>query len=227
MAVYDHEEQEQLDALKAWWKQHGNKAANLALVVALVAAAASGWKWWQGKQSAEAAAVYGQLLSGAEKRDLKTVRDMAVELADKYAGTTYAGMGALVAARVQLDADDAKNAKAQLAWAAEHAADDALRDLARLRLAAVLLDDKAYDEALQQLAKAPHASFAARFAELKGDALLAQGKKEEARAAYQAALQALESDKGAAQIKDGPAAQREAMYRELMQVKLESLGGKA
>lgn len=228
MAVYDHEEQEQLDALKAWWREHGNKAVNLALAVAVVAAAASGWKWWQGKQGAEAAAIYGQLLNGAEKHDVKIVRDMAVELADKYAGTVYAGMGALVAARVQLDADDAKNAKAQLAWAAEHASDAALRDLARLRLAGLLLDDKSYDEALKLLDKAPQPSFVARYAEMKGDVMLAQGKKAEARTAYQAALDTLESDRKAAPAaSDSPAAQREAMYRELLQAKLESLGGKA
>ena len=71
-----------------------------------------------------------------------------------------------------------KTAQAQLAWAAENAKDEP-RDLARLRLAAVLLDEKAYDEALKQLAAEPPA-FAARFDELKGDVLAAQGKKPEA-----------------------------------------------
>ncbi len=223
MAVYDHEEQEQLDTLKAWWRDHGNKVINLALAAALVAAGISGWKWWQDRQSVGAGALYGQLQEAVEKRDVKTVRDTAVELAEKYDGTVYAGMGALLAARVQMDAGDAKNAKAQLAWAAEKANDPALRDLARLRLAGLLLDDKAYDEALKQLSKDPEASFVVRFAELKGDIYAAQGKADEARAAYQVAISKLDSKGGV----DTPATQREGMYRELMQIKLDSLGGKA
>lgn len=223
MAVYDHEEQEQLDVLKAWWRDHGNKVINLALAAALVAAAVSGWKWWQDRQSQGAGALYGQLQAAVEKQDVKAVRDSAVELADKFDGTVYAGMGALLAARVQMDAGDVKNAKAQLAWAAEKASDPALRDLARLRLAGVLLDDKAYDEALQQVSKESEPGFAARFAELKGDIYAAQGKKAEAREAYQAAIAKLDGKPGS----ETPDAQREARYRELMQIKLESMGGKA
>jgi predicted negative regulator of RcsB-dependent stress response len=223
MAVYDHEEQEQLDALKAWWRDHGNKVINFALAAALVAAGVSGWKWWQDQRAVDAGALYGQLQAAAEKRDAKATRDAAVELADKYSGTVYAGMGALLTAKVQAEAGDVKNAKAQLAWASENASDPALRDLARLRLAGLLLDDKSYDDALQQLAKEPEASFAARYAELKGDIYVAQGKKDDARTAYQAALSKLDSKGGI----ETSASQREAMYRELMQMKLDSVGGKA
>src|SRR5690606_22137219 len=139
MAVYDHEEQEQLEALKAWWRDHGNKVINLALAAALVAASVSGWKWWQDKQAGEASAVYGQLQAAAEKHDAKVTRDMAVNLAEHYSGTVYAGMGALLTAKIQAEAGDLKNAKAQLAWAADKASDPSLRDLARLRLAGLLL----------------------------------------------------------------------------------------
>ncbi|HWV19224.1 MAG TPA: tetratricopeptide repeat protein [Rhodocyclaceae bacterium] len=223
MAVYDHEEQEQLEALKAWWRDHGNKVVNLALAAAVVAASVSGWKWWQDKQAVEASSVYGQLQAAAEKHDAKVTRDMAVALAENYSGTVYAGMGALLTAKIQAEAGDLKNAKAQLTWAADKASDPSLRDLARLRLAGLLLDEKAYDEALQQLGHEPEAGFAARYAELKGDIYAAQGKGDEARTAYQAALNTLDGkgDQGS------PDAQRQAMYRELMQLKLDSVGGKA
>jgi predicted negative regulator of RcsB-dependent stress response len=223
MAVYDHEEQEQLDALKTWWRDHGNKVINLVLAAALVAAGVSGWKWWQDRQAGEASTLYGQLQAAAEKHDAKTARDTAVALADKFSSTSYAGMGALMAAKVQAEAGDLKNAKAHLAWAAEKSSDASLRDLARLRLAGLLLDEKAYDEAIKQLAAEPEQGFAARYAELKGDVYAAQGKKDEARTAYQAALTKLDAKGGV----ETPASQREAMYRELMQIKLESVGGKA
>ena len=118
---------------------------------------------------------------------------MAGELVDKYSVTEYAGMGALLAARVQADAGDTKSARVQLAWAAENARDAGMRDLARLRLATLMLDDKAYDEALKQLAAEPAASFAPRFGELRGDVHVAQGRQDEARKAYDAALASLDS----------------------------------
>lgn len=222
MAVYDHEEQEQLDALKAWWQAHGNKVINLLLAAAIAAAAVSGWKWWQNKQAGEAGALYGQLQAAAEKNDAKAVNQAAAALAEQYAGSAYAGMGALLAAKVQMEAGDTKNAKAQLAWAADKADDAGLRNLARLRLAGLLLDEKAYDEALQQLNNEPEEAFAARFAELKGDIYAAQGKKEEARTAYQAAMAKLDNKGGV----ETPATQREGMYRALVQIKFESVGGK-
>jgi len=151
------------------------------------------------------------------------VQDAAVALVDKYSGTAFAGMGALVAARVEQDAGDSKNAQAQLAWAADKASDPALRDLARLRLAGLLLDQKSYDDALKQLAKAPEKNFAPRYAELKGDVLLAQGKQDEARAAYQDALNQLDGQGADA----GSASQQNAVYHQMLQIKLESLGGKA
>lgn len=226
MAVYDHEEQEQLDELKAWWKQHGNKVVNVALAVSLVAAMAVGWRWWQGKQSAEAAGLYSQLQLSLEKRDTKRTLDIAVELADRYASTPYAGMAALLAARSQYEAGDLKNARAQLAWAADKAGDPALRDLAHLRLAGVLLEEKSYDEALAQVAKPAESAFAARFAEVRGDIYAAQGKRSEAREAYAAALAALtEAKAGEATI--SPLEQRMAAYRELVEIKLETVGGKS
>ncbi len=228
MAVYDHQEQEQLDEIKAWWKQHGNKVLNIALLVTALIAAVLGWRWWQGKQSAEAATLYGQLQVSLERRDTQRGLDIAVELADKYSATVYAGMGAMVVARSQHDSGDIKNAKAQLAWAVENASDAALRDLARLRLAGVLLDEKTYEDALKQVGEPAEKAFTGRFAELRGDILLAQGKPADARTAYQQALVALDAAKlDTESSKTGPVAQREAAYRELVQIKLDALGGKS
>ncbi len=188
MATYDLEEQEQLDELKTWWSMYGNIVTGILVAVALAVAGWQGWNWWQRQQTAQASAVFSALQNAAAQKDAKRARELAGELIDKYSVTSYAGMGALLAARAQVDAGDAKNARVQLAWAAENAKDPGLRDLARLRLAAVMLDEKAYDEAMKQLATEPGASFAPRFAELRGDVLAAQGKVAEARTAYDLAL---------------------------------------
>ena len=222
MATYDLEEQEQISELKTWWKMYGNLVTGVLLVAAVGVAGWQGWNWYQRKQAAEASVIYAAVQKGAMEADAKRARDAAGELTEKYPGTTYAAMAALTSARMQFDAGDLKTARAQLQWVAEKARDKDLRDLGRLRLAHVLFDDKAQDEALKLLADEPVPAFAARFAELKGDILAVQGKKAEARAAYQVALAKQEAVEKAAGSQVG----RETQYRDLLQVKLDSLGDK-
>lgn len=222
MATYDLEEQEQISELKTWWKMYGNLVTAILLAVSAGVVGWQGWNWYQRKQAAEASVIYAAVQKGAMEADAKRARDAAGELTEKYPGTTYAAMAALTSARMQFDAGDLKTARAQLQWVAEKARDKDLRDLGRLRLAHVLFDDKAQDEALKLLADEPVPAFAARFAELKGDILAVQGKKAEARAAYQVALAKQEAVEKAAGSQVG----RETQYRDLLQVKLDSLGDK-
>lgn len=218
MAVYDLEEQEQLDELKTWWKQYGNLVTAIAMAVSVAVVGWQGWNWWQRNQSAQASAIYSAVEQASAQQDAKRVRELAGELIDKFSGTAYAGMAALLSARAQVEAGDAKGARLQLAWAAENARDEAMRDLARLRLAAVMLDEKAHDEALKQLAAEPAAAFAPRYAELRGDILSAQGKKAEAKAAYETALAKLDAlEKSGGGNLHGP-------YRDMLRAKGDSAG---
>ena len=209
MAHYDLEEQEQIDTLKTWWKMYGNLVTGLVMAGSLAVVGWQGWNWYQGGQSAQAAAIYGVLEQAASMGDAQKVKAASGELVEKFGRTAYASLGAMVAAKQSFDAGDLKTAKTQLAWVAENGKNEA-RDLARLRLAAVQLDEQAYDEALKQLDAAHAAAFDARFLELKGDVLTAQGKKAEARSAYKSALEKL--------------ADKQSASRELLQQKLDSLG---
>ncbi len=222
MATYDLEEQEQISELKTWWKMYGNLVTAMLLAVSAGVVGWQGWNWYQRNQAAEASVIYAAVQKGAMERDAKRVRDAAGELTEKYPGTPYAAMAALTSARMQFDAGDLKTARAQLQWVADKARDKDLRDLGRLRLAHVLFDDKALDEALKLLTDEPVPAFAARFGELKGDILAAQGKKAEARTAYQTALAKQDAAEKAAGSQGG----RETQYRDLLQVKLDSLGDK-
>lgn len=207
--AYDLEEQEQLASLKAWWEKYGN-ASTWALIAVL--AAYSGWTYWkyhQRSQAAEASALYAELQSAVEAKDNAKVLRAAGDMESKYGSTAYAPMAALVAARNAFDANDLKSAKAQLQWAAEHGSDE-FKAVAKVRLAGVLLDEKAYDEALKALAGDVPPAFAGAVADRKGDILAAQNKVAEARTAYQAALDATD--------KKNPG-------RQLIQLKLEALGG--
>jgi len=220
MAVYDHEEQEQLEELKTWWKLHGNLVTSIVVALALMVVAWQGWNWWQRKQAGEAANIYASVQRATAQHDAKRARDLAGELIDKYSTTTYAPMAAMLSGRAQAEAGDLKNAKVQLQWAAENAKDDALRDLARLRLAVLLVEEKNYDDAVKQLTAEPSsASFAARFNDLRGDVLALQGKSAEAKAAYEAAINNL-----TAKADDAASKTRRDPYKEMVQSKLEAAG---
>jgi len=155
--------------------------------------------------------VFDALAKAAQGGDAKALRDSAGTLIESYPRTLYASMGALVAARFHFDRNDSKSAKAQLQWVVDNAPSDDFRDIARLRLAAVLLDEKAYDEALKVLDAKHAAAYESQYAALRGDALLAKNQRDEARAAYKLALE--------------KAAREQGGFRESVRMRLEALGG--
>ena len=207
----DLEEQEQVDELKAWWKQHGGLIGAVVLAAAVAFAGWQGWRWYQVSQSTQASVLYDTVTKAAQANDAKALRDAAGTLVETYPRTLYASMGALVAARYYFDRNDLKTAKAQLQWVRDHSPSDDFKDLARLRLAAVLLDEKAYDEALKLLEAKPAEAYEAQYAAMRGDILLAKNQAADARAAYKLALE--KSDK-----KDGG-------FQESVRMRLEALGG--
>ncbi len=210
MSAYDLEEQEQLAELKAFWKQYGNAIVLAAALALAIVAGWWGWNGYQAGQTAQASGVYAELQQAASANDAKKVRDLAGVLIENHPRTLYAALGALIAARAHFGAGDLKTARAQLQWVVDNARDRGVQAVARLRLANVLLDEQAYDEALKVLAVKPEPSFESLFGSARGDVLVAQGKRTDARAAYQAAL-----------ANAGP----DGAARELLQLKLDALGG--
>ena len=207
--AYDLEEQEQIDAIKAWWTDYG-KLVMLVVIASLVTIAAfQGWRYYRAQQAEHAATLYAQLEQAVTAKDPKKVRDIAAQIIERYASTPYAGMSALAAAKAGVATGELEDAKKNLRWAVDSARDDELRDLARLRLAGVLLDEKKYDDVLQLLSAKTADAYAALYADLRGDVLAAQGKVAEARAAYQLALDKSEAGSG---------------YRRVLEVKLDALG---
>lgn len=206
----DLQEQEQIDELKAFWKQYGN-LITWTLIIALGAYSAwMGWNWWQRDQAVKASAMYEELDRAVQAGDAKRAGSIFNDLKERYPRTLYAPQGGLAAAKVQADKGDAAGARAALAWVAEQGRDDGLQALARIRLAGLLLDEKQYDEALKQLDAAKGtAEFAALAADRRGDVLSAQGKTADAKAAYQAAWAALPTT---------------VEYRQLVEAKLIALG---
>lgn len=203
------EEQEQLDQLKHFWAKYGNLITWVAILVFGSFAAWNGWQWWQRDQAIKASAMFDELDRAAAAGDAERVARVFGDLKERFPRTVFAEQGGLMAAKVQADKGQADAAAAALSWVGENAQQDSYRTLARLRLAGVLLEQKKYDEALEQLEGADVAEFAALVADRRGDVLLAQGKKDEARAAYQSAWQTMAPD---------------VQYRRLIEAKLTALG---
>src|SRR6185369_2677735 len=135
--AYDLEEQEQLAQLKGWWKDNGAKLLAALAIAAAVGASWQGWRMWQANQAAQAGAIYDSLAKAIVGNDAKALRDATGSLAENYSRSPYASMGALAAARYFFDKGDLKGARAQLQWVVDHATTDELREIGRLRLAAV------------------------------------------------------------------------------------------
>ncbi|WP_353152121.1 tetratricopeptide repeat protein [Pollutimonas bauzanensis] len=209
--AYDLEEQEKLDALRAWWDRYGTLCAVLVFIVVASIAGWRGWQWYEGHQAGQAMSYFEALESAtAQEGDDAVARIKAASstLRSDFSGSGYTSRGVLVAAQALQARKDLDGAREQLEWLTKNGTDPALVSLGKLRLAGILLEQKQYDQALAQLNDAP-AAFAGLYADRKGDILMAQGKPAEAKAAWEIAIKELGTD---------PLAQ-------IVQLKIDALGG--
>ena len=209
MAVYDLQEQEQIDDLKAWWVRYGGTVTVALVLGALVVAGIQGWRWYTAKRAEDASVLYTAVSDAARAKDAAKAKDAVAQITDRYAGTAYAPRAALMYAKMLYDAGDRTGAKAQLAWVVDHAAEDEIKAIARYRLAQVQIDEKQYDAALATLDAVHPPAFDGMIADLRGDALAAAGRVADARSAYEMALAKLDA---------------KSTYRNFVQVKHDALG---
>lgn len=205
----DLQEQEQLDAFKAFWKKYGNLVTWTLVAVLGAFAAWNGWQQWQRSQGLKAGGMFEELERAAQAGDVDKVARVSGDLKTQFGSTAFAQRGALLAAKVQFDKGQIDAAKASLTWVVDSKAEDELRTVARLRLAGVQAEAKQFDEAIKTLDAATVPGFEALVADRRGDVLVLQGKKPEAVLAYQAAYAAMDS---------------KSDYRRLVDAKLTALG---
>ena len=205
----DLQEQEQLDALKAFWKRYGNLVTWLLVAVMAAFAGWNGWNWWQRDQAMKSGAMYDELERAAQAGDAAKTARIFADLKERFPRTAFAQQGALATAKLQFDKGELDAARDTLAWVADKAIEDEIRTVARLRLAALQAEAKQFDAALKTLDAATAPTFEALVADRRGDVLAAQGKPELARAAYQTAWAAM-SDK--------------VDYQRLVEAKLTAMG---
>src|SRR4029078_1226296 len=198
-----------ITTLKSWWGQCGNYVTGSVTVVCVIIIAVQGWRWYTRGQSEKAAVLYGAVSTAATQNNADKAKDAGTQLLDKYPNSAYAARAALLLAKLAVDKKDNATAKTNLQWVIDRATEDELKQIARLRLAYVLLDDKAYDDALRTLDAKHDDKMDGLYSDAKGDILAASGKVAEARAGVQSALAKVDP-KGA--------------MRNYVQLKLDSLG---
>jgi len=209
----DLEEQEQLDELKAFWKKYGTLITWLLVVVVGAYAAWIGWHKYERDQAVKAGAMYDQLDKAVQAGDVDQAGRVFADLKGRYPGTAFTEQGGLLTAKLQFEKGKPEDALTTLAWVESNAGEAEYQTIARLRAAGVLLDQKKYDEALKRLdsivLKEAAAEFGALVADRRGDVLMAQGKTDDAKAAYTKAWQAMDA---------------KVDYRRLIEAKLTALG---
>jgi len=190
MAINEYEtEEQQVEALKKWWKENGT-----SLIVGLLVGVSAlfGWRYYVQQNSVHAvhaSDIYMQVMQSAVTQNVDDrIIDFQNQLINEYADTPYAALSALALAKIEYEKDNTEGAVAQLELAIKHANDDVVKQIASLRLASVYIEQGKYDEALALLNTKHDAAYDARYEELKGDLFSARGDVAEARAAYDKAI---------------------------------------
>lgn len=207
----DLEEQEQLDQLKAFWKKYGSLVTWILIAVLAAFAAWNGWNWYQRDQAIKASALFDEMDKAAMSADAERVSLAFTDMKSRYPGAAFTQQAGLLAAKVQFDKGQVDAAVATLSWVRDNASEQEYRAVARLRLAGIFFDQKKFDEAMTQLDPALDTAspdFSALIHDRRGDVLAAQGKKDEAAAAYRKAWDAMDA---------------KVEYRRLIEAKLTAL----
>lgn len=205
----DLEEQEQLEELKHFWSKHGNWISWLLIIVLGSLAAWNGYQWWQKDQGMQASAMFDEVEKVIKSGDAPKIDRAFADMKERFPSAYTTQQVGLLVAKNHYEAGRVDQSKAALKWLIESGNDSGLVAVARLRMSAVLIDAKAYDEALKVLETGVADEFAALASDRRGDIYMLQDKKADARTQYQNAYKAFgdQSD-----------------YRRLVMFKLNALG---
>lgn len=205
----DLEEQEQLDELKHFWKRYGNLITWVLIVVLGAVAAWNGYQYWQRQLAAQASTLYEEVERAVKSGDAAPLDRSLADMKERFSSTMYAQQAGLMVAKAHYDKGNVDAAKAALSWVAGNTADSGYQAIAKLRLSGLMLESKVFDDALKLVSGSFPKDFAPLAADRRGDILMAQDKKNDAKAEYEKAYKGLDE---------------RAEYRRLVEVKLNALG---
>jgi predicted negative regulator of RcsB-dependent stress response len=181
-------EQEQIELLKSWIKQY-----SLVIIagMALAFVSITGWRYWQQRQNkiiSHASAVYDEMLTVRAQNNASATQVQADKLFTHYPHTVYSQMAALMLARDAVTKNDFKTAEKNYQWVIDRSNVNTLRQIARIRLARILLATGSPQKSIDALEKIDDKNYNGMIEEVKGDAYLAMHNLSKARDAYKQAL---------------------------------------
>jgi predicted negative regulator of RcsB-dependent stress response len=189
MDIYASDE-EKAEEIKRWWRENGKTVIIAVLFGFSLIFAARAWVSYQQNQVVQASLAYQQVMSSLADGDKEQASIATDGLIKEYASSIYAVLSALQMASV---VEDGKQVNLYLQWVMQNAELDAHQSLARLRLARVEATEGQIDKALQLISSQQSQAYASLFAELEGDLYQQQGDNAAALAAYQRAIETIET----------------------------------
>ena len=192
MVIYDTEE-EQVAAIKGWWKENGiSTIAGVTVGIVMIV----GWNYWQSSQqdkAYQASALFEQLQESLIKQDNDSSEKIAERITTEYDSTAYANYAALLLAKTKVQQGDLEAAKTILEQQMNSASSVELKNIARIRLIKLLQATNENEKGLQLIAEVDQSTsqgFSATYDELTGDLYVALDRLGEARTAYKSAVRA-------------------------------------
>lgn len=192
MSTYMTEE-EQLEAIKKWWRKYNNLITIILSVVLLVIAGYRYWGWHQDKLNKQASTAYEHMMLAFSNQDSKLLRSYANQLIREYGKTVYADAARLALAKYYVEREKESKADEQLVYVANHSQVNAFKQIAKLRMVRLLIAKQAYEKALHELTMVDDPTYVSVVNELKGDIFAATGKYQEAKSAYKDAIKEMQT----------------------------------
>lgn len=187
MSVYMTED-EQIELIKKWWQRYGNIITFALSIVLLCFGAHRYYQWHHNKISQQASGIYEKMMSEFSSQNTKAVRSFANELTTHYKQSIYSDCAHITLAKMYVSKNKYKEARNELQVVAENSTMDALKQIAKIRLARLLAEDKSYANALKELSVVEDKTYLPLVNELKGDIYAAKGQYPEAISAYRLAM---------------------------------------
>lgn len=190
MEIYDTEE-EQVAAIKRWWKENGAATMTGAVMGALLI---GGWNFWQSytkDKTTQASAMYEKLMKGAETNNVEEIQRLSESISVVHGSTAYSSYAALMLAKTKIKQGDLKSAKGIFEKQMKESNSVELRNIARIRLVRLLYSTGENEKGLQVISEADQSNiqgFSSSYDELKGDLYVELKRLGEARTAYDSAL---------------------------------------
>lgn len=208
MDVYTTEEQ-QVEAIKKWWKKNGMSTVGAVLIGISIVVGGRMWMAQQDSHAEVASAKYDTMVSALSQGMNDIALEQSSSLIGQFSDTPYASLAALSSAKIKLAQGESLAARTHLQWVMNKADSNELKQIARIRLARVMLSDGDHQQALALLGQVDSGSFVSSFEGLRGDIYLAMDQHDKAKSAYTLALNAAGKGSG---------------NQDLLKMKLDDLG---